>query len=104
MSHWACHPSSMQCINGHKYSSPKQANMSLFFGDRGALTLALACHRCLPVTYAFGILYTVKPIPMCYFYSCPDQEAFTLVQKMDDEEVPLDRILAYLNESPPRAA
>jgi hypothetical protein len=100
--HWVTHPKAMQCINGHHYSHPRQGGMSLFFGDKGVLTMALACHKCTPATYAYGAIYNVAPIPLCFWYACPDKEAFTLVQKMDGDDVPLEDILKYLCEKAPR--
>jgi hypothetical protein len=104
MTHWVTHNKRMCCVNGHGYSHPKQGGMSLFFGDKGALTIGMACHKCKPTTYAFGVLYTVEPFPLTYWYACPDQEAFTLVRKWDGEDVPLEAILKYLCERKPRAA
>jgi hypothetical protein len=102
MTHWVTHPARMTCINGHGYSHPKNSGMSLFFGDKGVLTLATACHQCHPATYAYGVIYSVRPIPLAFWYACPDKEAFTLVQKMDGDDVPLEDILKYLCEKAPR--
>ncbi len=75
--------------------------MSLFFGDKGVLTMAMACHRCQPASYCFIVVYSVKPIPLAFCYECEDKEAFTLVQKMDEDETPLEQILSYLNARSP---
>ena len=102
--HWVTHPRSMQCANGHAYSHPKQGGMSLYFGDKGVLTLAMVCHRCQPATYCFGVIYNVQPIPLTFFYSCADKETFSLVQRMDADDTPLESIVRYLNEPIPRSA
>lgn len=104
MTHWVTHPSHMQCVNGHFYSHPRNSGMSLYFGDKGVLTLAMACHKCQPATYAFGVVYAVKPIPLSFWYECETKAVFDQVQKMDDDEVPLEQILAFLNVKHPRVA
>src|SRR5690242_1549448 len=104
MSHWVTHPSSLQCTNGHKYSHPKNSGMSLFFGDKGVLTMSLVCHRCQPTTYSFCVVYAVKPIPLAFCYACPDKQSFDTLQRMDEEEVPLEKMLEYLNVKTGRAA
>lgn len=71
--------------------------MSVFFGGASVLTAFMACHRCSPATYAIGAVYSVKPSPMVYWYSVPDKETFNKLIEMDEEEIPLEQILEYLD-------
>ena len=96
MSHWRTHPKAWKCCNGHPYSHPKQSNMSVFFGGGSVLTAFVVCHKCSPASYQIGAVYAVKPSPVVFWYSVPDRETFDRLIKMDEDEVPLNKILDYL--------
>jgi hypothetical protein len=102
--HWVTHPKNLQCVNGHCYSHPKNSGMSLYFGDKGVLTMSLVCHRCQPATYCFCVVYAVKPIPLAFCYGVEDKTAFSELQRMDEQEVPLEKMLEYLGVNTRRVA
>ncbi len=104
--HYRTHPKAWRCQNGHPYQHPKrEGKMSLFFGGGSMLIVFAACHHCNPISFQIGAIYNVKPEPMVFWYAVPDQGIFDEMRQMDDDGLPLETILDFLDtKTHPEAA